>query len=120
MGTDAACRVSHPAVAKLATREYLGGGYDFGILICGSGTGISIAANKVKGIRCALLNNFFSARIARELNKANFIAFGGKTLNPEDAEAFVAAYMSRSYKGDVDWVQQWDKEIDAIEAENRG
>lgn len=120
VGTDPDKRVGHPAIALLATREYLKGGYDFGILICGSGTGICIAANKVRGIRCALIGNFLSARIARELNKANFIAFGGQTMHPEDAEALAKAYMSYSYKGDVDWVAQWDREIDQIEAKGGG
>ena len=118
VGTSADARVAHPAIAEAATAEYLKGGYDFGILICGSGTGISIAANKVNGIRCALLGNAFSARIAKELNKANFIAFGGQTMNPLDAEILVATYNAYEYKGDQGWVAEWDTAINAIEAAN--
>jgi ribose 5-phosphate isomerase B len=119
MGTSEEAGISHPIIARNATREFLQGSYDFGVLICGSGTGISIAANKVKGIRCALLNNIFSARIGKEFNKANFIAFGGATTHPEDAQAMLAAFMTCAYKGtELDWVAAWDKEISDIEAEN--
>ncbi len=105
--------LSHPIAAREATQEYLKGGYDFGIVICASGTGICIAANKVRGVRCALVQNFYSAKAAKEFNKANFIAFGGATLHPLDAQALVAAYISHQYLGEK--VAQWDREIDEIE-----
>jgi RpiB/LacA/LacB family sugar-phosphate isomerase len=116
VGTTEKERTGHPLVAREATRVFLSGGYDFGILICASGTGITIAANKVKGVRCALLGNFYSAKIAKELNKANFIAFGGATIHPLDAEKLTEAYMAHQYRGDEEWVAEWDRQIDDIEA----
>lgn len=108
--------ISHPVAAREATREFLKGGYDFGIVICDSGTGITIAANKVRGIRCALLHNFYGAKAAKQFNKANFIAFGAGTIHHTDAEALVSAYMKFEYLGEK--VAQWDREIDEIESAN--
>ena len=119
VGTTEEDRTAHPLVARDTTAEFKNGDYDFGILVCGTGTGISIAANKVNGIRCALLENMFSAKIAKTLNKANFIAFGGETTHPLDAESLVTAYMGYEYMGSQGWVQEWDQQINDIEAENK-
>ena len=78
MGTQDNASVDYPDMALAACNEFKKGGYDFGILLCGTGIGVSIAANKVKGIRCALLSDLFSAEMAKAHNNANFIAFGGR------------------------------------------
>jgi len=84
--------VDYPDMAKLACDEFKKGGYEFGILCCGTGIGISISANKIKGIRCALPQNRFAAQMAKEHNDANFIAFGGRIDYPESVLSMVDAY----------------------------
>lgn len=92
--------VDYPDIAAKATSEYKKGGYDFGILCCGTGEGISIAANKVKGIRCALPVNAYAAGKAKEHNNANFLAFGGRIDNyPDSPEKMIDAFMSATFAG---------------------
>ena len=69
---------------KLA-KQLQKGNYEFGIVICGTGIGISISANKVKGIRCALIYDIHTATLAKQHNNANVIALGGRTTNLADA-----------------------------------
>lgn len=84
LGVDKGESADYPDMADKACREYLNGGYDFGILCCGTGIGISIAANKIDGIRCALVHNKYTIEMAKNHNNANFVAFGGR-LNFEDS-----------------------------------
>ena len=91
--------VDYPDMAKLACDKYLCGGYDFGILCCGTGIGISISANKIHGIRCALPQNIFAATMAKEHNNANFIAFGGRIDYPEPVLAMVDAFIDTEFAG---------------------
>jgi ribose 5-phosphate isomerase B len=91
--------VDYPDMAKTACEEYLGGGYDFGVLCCGTGIGISISANKIAGIRCALLCNSYSATMARLHNDANFIAFGGRIEYQEPVENIINAFLAGSFEG---------------------
>ncbi|MBO7349192.1 MAG: RpiB/LacA/LacB family sugar-phosphate isomerase, partial [Spirochaetales bacterium] len=85
--------VDYPDMAKLACDEFKKGGYEFGILCCGTGIGISISANKIKGIRCALPQNCFAAQMAKEHNDANFIAFGGRIDYKDDVIDMIKAYI---------------------------
>ncbi len=78
LGVDSNASCDYPDMAEIAVKEYRKGGYDFGILLCGTGIGISISANKMKGVRCALPQNVFAAEMAKAHNNANFIAFGGR------------------------------------------
>ena len=78
LGVDTSASVDYPDIARKTAAAYLGGGYDFGILCCGTGIGISIAANKVPGIRCALVFDLFMAEMCKCHNDANFLAFGGR------------------------------------------
>lgn len=110
-GTFDGASVDYPDIAEAVCNEYKKGGYEFGILICGSGIGISIAANKIKGIRCALLNNEYSAKMTKRHNDANIIAFGGRTTGPELAIAMVDSYMSAEFEGG-----RHQKRIDKIAA----
>ena len=91
--------VDYPDMAQAAAKEYLGGGYDFGILLCGTGIGISISANKIDGIRCALPQDSYAASMARSHNDANFIAFGGRVDYREDPVAMLGAYIDASFEG---------------------
>ncbi len=110
-GTFDGASVDYPDIAEAVCTEYKKGGYEFGILICGSGIGISIAANKIEGIRCALLNNEYSAKMTKRHNDANIIAFGGRVVGPELAIAMVDSYMSAEFEGG-----RHQKRIDKIAA----
>lgn len=95
-GTDS---VDYPDMALIACAEFKKGGYDFGILLCGTGIGISIAANKIKGIRCALVSDLLSAEMARAHNNANFIAFGGRIKYPTPVTGMLDKFINTAYEG---------------------
>lgn len=84
--------VDYPKIAWEAAGLYLKGGFDFGILICGTGIGVSIAANKVRGIYAALVFNAFMAKMAKEHNQANFLVFASRIKYEEDFKTIVSAY----------------------------
>lgn len=86
--------VDYPDMAKIACDEYLKGGYEFGIVCCGTGIGISMSANKIDGIRCALPQNIYAATMAKEHNDANFLAFGGRIDYQEDVLDMIKAFIS--------------------------
>lgn len=99
LGVDSEDRVDYPDMAKTAVTEYRKGGFDLGILLCGTGIGISIAANRHKGIRCALIHDSFTALMAKEHNNANFIALGGRVQYREKPEEFLEIFMNASFQG---------------------
>jgi ribose 5-phosphate isomerase B len=99
LGVDVGDRVDYPDMAAAACAEYLKGGYDFGILLCGTGIGISIAANKIEGIRCALVHDRFTATLAREHNDANFIAMGGRVEYSVPPTEILSAFMEAKFQG---------------------
>ncbi len=99
LGTASEESVDYPDYAEKAVIEYRKGGYDFGILICGTGIGISISANKMKGIRCALPQNSYASEMTKRHNDANFIAFGGRVDYPEPVEKILDAYIDASFEG---------------------
>ena len=88
--------VDYPLMAKAACDEFNKCGYEFGVLCCGTGIGISISANKIHGIRCALPQNCYAAKMAKEHNAANFIAFGGRIDYPEAVLDMLDAYLDAS------------------------
>jgi ribose 5-phosphate isomerase B len=94
------CEVDYPDVAVEVASTVTEKECDCGILICGTGIGMSIAANKVKGIRAALCADTFSARMAKEHNDANIIALGARTLGIELAFEIVKAYLNAKFLGD--------------------
>lgn len=89
--------VDYPMIAKDTSLKLLNEGYDFGILICGTGIGIGIAANKVKGIRAALCSDVYSAKMAKAHNDANIITLGARTIGRELAWEIVKAYIETSF-----------------------
>ena len=100
--TDVGChgeRVDYPDIARDLCAVVNGGGVDFGILCCGTGIGIGIAANKIHGIRAALCTDCYSARMAKEHNNANVITFGGRTAGVEHVCEMVKAYMAAEHLG---------------------
>lgn len=87
---------------------------DEGVLICGTGIGISLAANKVPGIRAASVSETVSARLAKEHNNANIIAFGARIVGIEEAKAIVSAFLNAKFQGGrhkirVDIIDEIDK-----------
>lgn len=95
VGTDTTDSCDYPVYAKKVAGEVVDKNVDFGILICGTGIGISIAANKVKGIRAAKVNNTTEAKLAREHNHANIICLGariiGNVIASEIVDSFIEA-----------------------------
>ncbi|HZJ88506.1 MAG TPA: RpiB/LacA/LacB family sugar-phosphate isomerase [Sphaerochaeta sp.] len=100
LGVTSEDSVDYPDMAEAAAKEYFGGDYAFGLLLCGTGIGISISANKVDGIRCALPQNRFAAEMARAHNDANFIAFGGRIDYPEDPVSMLDAFIDATFGGE--------------------
>ena len=93
--------VDYPDMAEKACLEYLKGGYDFGILCCGTGIGISIAANKINGIRCGLIHDLFTAEKCKSHNNANFISFGGRLdYGNITVEQMIDKYIETDFEGD--------------------
>ena len=98
-GTNSPDSVDYPDFAKSVARDILEKRADFGLLVCGSGIGISIAANRFKGIRAALVTNDDYARLSRQHNNANIIAFGGRFTSYEDAEKWLKIFLSTPFEG---------------------
>jgi ribose 5-phosphate isomerase B len=99
LGVDTDDRVDYPDMADKAVAEYQKGGYDLGILFCGTGIGISIAANRHKGIRCALIHDSFTALMAKEHNNANFLALGGRIEYRESPESLIEVFLGSNFQG---------------------
>ena len=90
--------------------EILGGSADLGILFCGTGIGISIAANRYHGIRAALLYSDEVARLAKQHNNANVLVFGGRTMKADDVVRRIEIFLSENYEGG-----RHQKRLDKIE-----
>ncbi|PKN38150.1 MAG: ribose-5-phosphate isomerase [Deltaproteobacteria bacterium HGW-Deltaproteobacteria-2] len=100
MGVNSEDPVDYPDIAVIACNEFKKGGYDFGILLCGTGIGVSITANKIKGIRCALIHDLFTAEMAKAHNDANFIAFGGRVQYSVPVTKMIEKFMDTEFAGD--------------------
>ena len=96
-GTDTYDSCDYPLYAHKVSEAIQKGQADRGILICGTGVGISITANKHKGIRCALCSDPVTAKLTREHNNSNIIAFGARIIGPETAKAVVSAYLDAEF-----------------------
>lgn len=99
-GCDSTESVDYPIYARKVGQAILDGECEKGILICGTGIGISIAANKMKGIRCALCSDCFSAEATRKHNDTNIIALGGRVIGPELAIKLVDTFLNTPFSGD--------------------
>ncbi|MDP4133284.1 MAG: ribose 5-phosphate isomerase B [Bacillota bacterium] len=98
-GTYSEESVDYPVYAQKVCEAIQKGECDKGILCCGTGIGISISANKFKGIRCALLRESFSARLTKEHNNANVIALGGRVTGTELAADIVDTWLDAKFAG---------------------
>ncbi len=90
----------YPIYGKKVSQAILDGECEKGIVICGTGIGISITANRIKGIRCALCSDCFSAEATRLHNDANMLALGGRVVGPELAVKIVDTFLNTSFSND--------------------
>lgn len=97
VGTNSADSCHYPILADAACKKIIGGEAELGILICGTGIGMSIAANKHKGIRAACCSDVFSARLTREHNDANILCFGERVVGIGTALDLVDAFLDAKY-----------------------
>ena len=99
LGTDGSDSVDYPDYAHLVCKEVLSGEVDFGILVCKSGIGMSISANRHAGIRAALVTNTHDARVTRQHNNANVLCIGSINVAPNQAGAIVDAFLTTEFEG---------------------
>jgi len=99
LGIDVVERTDYPLRGEEVARAVVAGKAERGIVICGTGIGISLAANKVHGIRCACVSEPVSARLSRAHNNCNMIAFGERVVGPQVAEAIVDAFLETEAEG---------------------
>ena len=91
--------VDYPDFAKKISRRVISKKSDIGILVCGSGTGMAISANKIKGIRAAVCYNSRSTRLSRQHNNANIISMGSRLISKKDAFKFVSIFLETKFEG---------------------
>jgi ribose 5-phosphate isomerase B len=98
-GTNSDDSVDYPDFGQKVAEMVISGRADLGILICGTGIGMSIAANKIPGIRAALVTDAFMARMAKEHNNANILVLGGRVLDERKACDLVGAWLDAAFEG---------------------
>ena len=98
-GTDSTESYPYPKAASDVAHAVVNKQADCGILICGTGVGIGIAANKIKGIRCAMVSEPFSAKLTKMHNNANILSFGARVVGSEVAKMIVDSWLEAEYEG---------------------
>ena len=96
---DATTSVDYPDFGRACAEKVASGEAEFGVIVCGSGIGISIAANRVPGARCALIHDNLSARLSRQHNDANMISFGARLTGSETARDALRAFLETPFEG---------------------
>ena len=112
VGTFSTESSNYPEWGEKVARKVVAGEADLGIAICGTGVGISIACNKVKGIRAVVCSEPYSARLSRQHNNANVLCLGGRTLGPDLAVKITDCFLSTPFSGEerhIRRIQMWDK-----------
>ncbi|MGN0574305.1 MAG: ribose 5-phosphate isomerase B [Acutalibacteraceae bacterium] len=99
-GTYSTDSVDYAVYAEKAARAVAGGECTLGLLFCGTGVGISMAANKVRGIRAACCSDMFSAEMTRRHNDANILCLGGRVVSPEKAVELVDVFLDTPFSGE--------------------
>ena len=99
LGTSSTESCDYPDIAHKMIKEILSKNVELGILICGTGIGISIAANRFKGIRAAILYDDFCAEMARKHNNANIMVFGGRTMQFDDVVRRIDIFLNTEFEG---------------------
>lgn len=98
-GTHSTDSVDYPDFAALVARSVQEGGAGQGVLVCGSGIGMAMAANKVAGVRAAVAGDAGTARLSRQHNDANVLALGARSTSPEQARTIVEAWLETPFEG---------------------
>lgn len=99
LGTSSEESVDYPVFGRACAEAVASGKAERGIVVCGTGIGISIAANKVKGIRCGLCTSVEMAQLTRQHNNANMLALGGRTTEPDLALQIVDTFLDTEFEG---------------------
>jgi len=99
VGTDSRERFNYPVSGYKVAKMVAAGEVDGGVLICGTGVGISLAANKVHGIRACVCSDPYTAKLSRQHNNTNIIAFGARVIGIETAKMIVDEWLSADYEG---------------------
>lgn len=99
LGTDGSHSVDYPDFAAKVASAVSSGEAELGILICGTGIGMSISANKFPGVRAALVHDQFTAQMSREHNNANILVMGGRVLSPEQGQKMVETWLDAEFEG---------------------
>ena len=111
-GTYSSESVDYPVYAEKVANAVVSGEYELGLLFCGTGIGISIAANKVKGVRAACCSDSFSVEMTRLHNNANILCLGGRVVTPEKGIELVDLFLSTPFSGD----ERHQRRIDLVTA----
>ena len=98
-GTDTTESCHYPIYGEKVARAVVAGEVDLGILICGTGVGISLAANKVKGIRAVVYSEPYSAKLSRQHNNTNILAFGARVIGVEMAKMIIDEWLNAEFQG---------------------
>jgi ribose 5-phosphate isomerase B len=98
-GTDSEASCDYPKMALPAIKAVAAGDCEKGILFCGTGVGMSIAANKARGIRCVLCSESFTAMLSRQHNNANMLALGGRVLGVDIAKQIIKTWLETPFEG---------------------
>lgn len=106
LGTDTDESVDYPFYGENCAKAVVNGDADYGIVICGTGIGISIAANKVPGTRCGLCRDVTDARLTREHNDANMLAMGARTTGMETAKDIVHAFLATPFSNGANHIRR--------------
>jgi ribose 5-phosphate isomerase B len=99
IGAYSSDKTNYPVYGKLAAEKIINGEADFAVLICGTGFGISLCANKIKGIRCVNCSEIYTAQLSRRHNNANAIAIGARVVGAGLAKMIVKEFLSASFEG---------------------
>ena len=118
LGTNSADSVDYPDYAKKVCEEIQQGDTDLGILICGTGIGMSLAANKFEGIRAACVSDVYSAKMSRNHNNANVLCIGARVIGDEVAKLIIKTFLENEFEAGRH--QRRVDKIMAFEKENKG
>jgi ribose 5-phosphate isomerase B len=99
LGTHTEEAVDYPDFGAAVGRAVVAGDTDYGLCVCGTGIGISIAANKISGVRAAVVHDVSAAKLAREHNDANVACFGARLIGPVEATDSIEAFLSTGFDG---------------------
>ena len=99
VGTDTSERFDYPVAGYRVAKLVAAGEVDGGVLICGTGVGISLAANKVKGIRACVCSDPYTAKLSKQHNNTNIIAFGARVIGDETAKMIVDEWLAAEFEG---------------------